>query len=183
MVESLDLEIRRKLYRLLVKNPGLNLTTIAELLGTSVPLTVYHLQYLEKQDVIIATKEEGYKRFYIKDRIGAETKRMLSLLRQEIPLKIILFLLQHPYSTHKEILTCFDLAPSTLSYHLKKLINKCLIVESSDGFKQGFKVNNEQEIIGLLVRYKPSKVLERFKEGWVDFGVPQLKASSKQKKK
>jgi len=183
MVESLDLEIRRKLYRLLVKNPGLNLTTIAETIGTSVPLTVYHLQYLEKHDMITASKEEGYKRFYVKDRIGVETKKMLSLLRQETPLRIILYLLQHPYSTHKEILTGFNLAPSTLSYHLKKLTSKSLIAESSDGFKQGFKVINDQEIIGLLVQYKPSKVLERFKEGWVDFGVPQLKTTQKEKRK
>jgi predicted transcriptional regulator len=171
MIETADLEIRRKIFNLLSKNPGLNLSTIAEMLDVSIPLAVYHLRYLDKQGLIVSVKEAGYKRYYIKGQMDVKSKKTLSLLRQEIPLRIVLFLLKHPYSHHKEIIKNFDIAPSTLSYHLKKLTNNEIIVEYRHGDKRGYVVVNEKEIIGLIIRYKPSKVLKRFKDAWADFSV------------
>lgn len=179
MDDALELEIRKKIFDLLKKNPGLNLSTIAELLEISVALAVYHLDYLEKNGILIVSRETGFKRYYTKGQLGTEIKRTLSILRQETPLRIVLFLLRHPYSNHKEILTLFDLAPSTLSYHLKKLIDNQIIAEQTFGEKQGYIVLNEKEIVHLLIRYKPSKILKQFKDTWTDFGVAQAKSQEK----
>jgi predicted transcriptional regulator len=171
MKESTDLEIRKKIFDLLSKNPGLNLSTIAEVLNISIPLTVYHLRYLEKQELLISIKEEGYKRYYKKEQLDPQLKKILSILRQETPFGIVLFLLKNPYSHHKEIIKNFDIAPSTLSYHLKKLTEKEIITEKVKGDIRGYVVANEKEIIKLIIQYKPSKVLKRFKDAWMDFSV------------
>jgi predicted transcriptional regulator len=179
MDEPLELDLRRTIYKLLVNNPGLNLTGVAEHLNISIPLAVYHLQYLEKHNVIISDKEMGYRRYYTKDQIGTETKKILSLLRQDAPLQIVIYLLQHPYAKHKEILTCFSLAPSTVSYHLKKLVDKGIINEARDETQHGYKITDENTILTLLIQYNPSKIVQQFTETWATFGVHQLKKEKK----
>jgi predicted transcriptional regulator len=171
MKDVLDLEIRRTIHNLLLRNPGLNLTDIAEILNVSIPLAKYHLEYMEKHEVISTKKQEGFRRYYIKGKIGVDTKYKLSVFRQEIPLQITIFLLKHPYSSHKKILEQFAIAPSTLSSHLKKLVAHDIISEKHLGEKRGYVVVNEKEIIALLIRYKPSRVLRRFKDTWSDFSI------------
>ena len=123
MDEILELDTRRKIFDLVSRNPGLHLSKIAEILKMSVQLVEYHLLYLEKNVVVYAERESGFTRYYIKGDIGTADKKILSLLRQEVPLKIVLFLLKNNNSQHKDLLKICNVAPSTLSYHLKKLVN------------------------------------------------------------
>ena len=112
-------ETREKILTLITQNPGLHLSKIAELLTMSKPLAEYHLLRMEKEETIQVSKETGYKRYYITDEdIETTDKKILSLLRKDIPLKIVLFLANHKNAKHKDILQYLNIAPSTLSYHL-----------------------------------------------------------------
>ena len=91
MKDTSELQIRKLIYRLIGNYPGLNQSKIAEILDISSPLALYHLRYLEKNDLIIAEKKAGYTRYYIKGKIGIQDKQLLSLFRQETPLRLILF--------------------------------------------------------------------------------------------
>ena len=128
MNELLELETRRKIYDLVSRNPGLHLSKIAELLKMRISLVEYHLLFLEKHQVVRGVKETGYTRYYIEGALGTSDKKILSLLRQEIPLRVILFLLKDDNSQHKDILKNVDVSPSTLSYHLKKMMDYGIIV-------------------------------------------------------
>ncbi len=170
---ALDLQTRKKIYHLIAKNPGLNLSSIAEMLCMSVPLVDYHTLFMVEQELIIVVKEEGFKRYYVKGDIGTQDKKFLGILRQEIPLRIVQYLLEHPNSKHKEILDNFDIAGSTLTYHLNKLMKKGIVCFHNTKTKRGYSIANEIEVIRFLVLYKPSKVLKRFKETWADdFYIP-----------
>jgi len=171
MDDILELETRRKIYDLVLKNPGLHLSKIAELLSMRISLAEYHLIYLIKNQVIIANKESGYLRFYIKDKVGTEDKKILALLRQKVPLQIILLLIKNDHSQHKDILQNIDVAPSTLSYHLKKLFKCGLINVNTYGNERGYSVNNRELIINLLIRYKPYDLFEGFNDIWIDLQV------------
>lgn len=172
MEEMLELETRRDIYNLIKENPGLHLSRIANLLDMSVSLVEYHLRYMEKNNIVVAEKSGGYKRFFPKERkVKREDKKLLSLVRQEIPLKIVLLLLDRGKMTHKELLTNIDIAPSTLSYHLKKLSKKEIINSKRYGNKKGFEINKKEEILNLLVKYKPYDALESFKDIWMDLTV------------
>ena len=175
MKEALELEIRRKIYNLVEKNPGLHAKKIAEMLFIKGQLADYHMQYMERQEIIIGIKEEGYRRYYIKGKLGFKERRHIALLRQEIPLKIVLFLLKNPNSQHKEILTFYNIKKSTLTYHLKKLVKHEIISEHSTGTEKRYHVINEKEIIKQLIRYKPYSRIENLQDTWVDLkwpGVP-----------
>lgn len=171
MKEVLDLETRRKIYDLVSKNPGLHLSKIAELLHMRISLVEYHLIYLVKNHIIIPIKESGYLRFYVKGKIGTTDKRILALLRQEIPLRIMLFLLKNAVSRHKDILNNIDVAPSTLSYHLKKLVDNGIITVYKYGEEKGFSIVNREMIVRLLIQYKPYNLIESFKDIWIDLVV------------
>jgi DNA-binding transcriptional ArsR family regulator len=173
MNQAPDIENRKKIFQLIAAHQGLNLSSIAEHLNMSIPLVDYHTRCLIDQGVIIVMKEGGFKRYYIKGNIGIQDKLYLGILRQEIPLKIVLFLLNNPYSKHKEILDYFDIAGSTLTYHLNKLIKKGVIHYHDAKLKKGYKVVNSKEVYQFILLYKPSTFLKRFKETWADdFSIP-----------
>ncbi|MCX6666355.1 MAG: ArsR family transcriptional regulator [Euryarchaeota archaeon] len=172
MNEVLALETRQKIYDLLQKNPGLHLSKIADMLHMRISLVEYHLLYMEKNSVVLAQKEKGYKRYYTEgSKIGSEEKKNLALLRREVPLRIVLFLLNHPQTNHMGILQQFKIAQSTLTYHLKNLENGGIICVQRDGKEKLYTVVNEKEIVQLLIQYKPYQVLASFKDIWSDLQV------------
>ena len=173
MKKVLDIENRKKIYRVIEKNPGINLSSIAELLKMNVPLVDYHTLQLRDDQLITIDKTGGFKRYYPVGKTGIKEKGILHVLRQEIPLKIVLFLIENPYSKHKEILVKFDIAGSTLTYHLNKLVKAGIIKYYEEGEIKGYVLADEKEVVKFLIKYKPSRVLKRFKETWADdFKIP-----------
>jgi len=166
MKEALHLKIRKEIYKLLELNPGLNLTTISEMLNISVALADYHLHYMGSNELITVNKEGGYKRYYIKGSIGTEDKKVISLLRQELILNIILYFLKNPYSKPREIRKAIEISPSLLTYYLKKLVKYGIIKERDTGEKKEYFVVNEKQVVGLIIRYKPNILLKRFRDTW-----------------
>lgn len=169
MKEAFELETQRKIYDIVSKQPGLHLSKIAEILDISTPLADYHLRSLEKNGLVVSEKIEGYLRFYIKEDIGIKDKKYLSIFRHEILLKIVLFLLKHPYSRHKTILEYLPITRSLLSYYLKKLVKKGIIVVQEFENERGYVVLNEKEVIRFLIKYEPYKLVKGIDETWTDF--------------
>jgi len=175
MDNVLELEIRRKIYTLILENPGLHAKKIADILSLQGQLADYHLAYLERAEIVTTIKEEGYRRYYATGKLGIKERKRISILRKDIPHRIILFLLQNPYSTHKEILDQLDIVKSTLSYHIVKLLKQGLLLVHSQEKGKTYTVVNEKEIIRLLIKYKPYHRIESFKETWIDLQWPGSK--------
>jgi len=171
MNDLLELETRRKIYDLVSRNPGLHLSKIAEISKMRISLVEYHLIFLERKNIINPVKEGGYTRYYVKGKIGTADKKVLSLLRREIPLRIVLFLLKNTSAKHKEILQNFNVAPSTLSYHLKNLVGNEILNLQSFGDEKGYTLINPEEILSIIVQYKPYSVIDGFKDIWLDLSV------------
>jgi predicted transcriptional regulator len=171
MDDPLELDIRRKIYNLILKNPGIHFSKIAEILEIRTSLVDYHVLFLEKHDLISSDKETGYKRLYAKGKIGTKEKKYLFILRQKTLLNIVIQLLREGNLKHKEILDNVDVSPSTLSYHLKKLIKSDIIEENKNSKKQGYFIKNKQEIISILIQYKPYNLLDGFEDIWIDLTV------------
>jgi len=172
MGELFDLETRKRIYQVIEDNPGLNLSTIAQLLGMNVPLVDYHTRYFEKHGLISVAKEDGFKRYYVKGAVGVVHRRLFGVLRQETPLRIVLFLLKNPGARYPQICACFSFSKSTVSYHLQKLIRCGVVSVSVVGEGWAYSVLDEEVVVGFLMQYKQSGVLQRFKETWEEFGLP-----------
>lgn len=160
-------ETRKRIYNLIAQNPGLHLSKIAELLKMSKPLAEYHLQRMEKEEKITVLKETGYSRYYIySEEIEPKDKKIFSLLRKDIPLKIVLFLANHKHAKHKEILKYLNIAPSTLSYHLNNLIKQGIVIAQRYGDEKGYALKNEKELLAFVLKYRLHIVVDGFKELW-----------------
>jgi len=175
MEEAFELEIRRIIYDLVVKNPGLHARKIAEILSLRGQLADYHLAYLEKAGLITSTKEEGFRRYYAKGEIGTKDMKILSVLRRETPLRIVLFLLEHPGSLYKELYTQLNMLKSGLTYHLKRL-EQYGIIEHTLENEIRYSLVNAQEIFDLLVKYKPYTRMARFNDTWVNLKWPKKRS-------
>ena len=166
MLKPDEIEIRRIIYKLIKKNPGLHASKIADILRISGQLTDYHLLNLEREQIVTPVKEKGYRRYYLKGEISRDDRKKLSILRQETPLKIILLLLKHKSLTHKEIHSYFDIAASTLSYHIQKLVKINMITFDYIKKEKRYKIINEKEVKKLLIEYEPHSTVDNFSETW-----------------
>ena len=171
MQDVLELETRRKIYDLIIQNPGIHFSKISQILKMRTSLVEYHLLFLEKHDIINSDKETGYKRYNIKGQIGVKDKKYLFILRQKTVLEIILFLLKNDVSPHKIILENVNVSASTLSYHLNKLLKKDIVELNRYGKDKGYTIRNKDELISILIQYKPYKILDGFEDIWTDLKI------------
>lgn len=170
MKDILSLDTRRNIFHCIQKNPGITLTELANQLNLSIQLIDYHILFLKQHELISMTKEQKFKRCYIKGSIGVEEKKLLSILRQEIPLKIVMFLLQHPYRRHVEIRRFLCMSSPRFSYHLRKLVQNHIVKEDHTDCASGYVVENKEKIIQLLIQYQPAYLATLVDEAWKDFG-------------
>jgi len=171
MENAAELETQQKIFHLIAQEPGLHIRKIERLLQLDISLILYHIHFLEKHDLITVEREAGYSRCYVKGTLSIEDKKKLSVLRQEIPVKIVLFLLKNPGARHKDILEQFTISKSTLSYHLDKLVRQGILFVQTVESEQRYSVSDEKDIMQLLIRFNPSIVTFGLKDTWADFTV------------
>jgi predicted transcriptional regulator len=173
-IESSKADTRKKIYDLIAQQPGLHISKIAKILIISHQLTEYHLFQMEKENLITSVKlKTGYfKRYYIKESgVGFKEKRILALLRQEHLLKIILYLYRYPNITHRDLVKKLKIAPSTLSYHLGKLLDYDLIDFKDQGREREYILKYERELIWTIRKYKLHRLIEGFADLWKDLNI------------
>ena len=175
--DILELQTRKRIFEEVCKFPGLHLRELARQLEQSVPLVDYHLNSLERHGIVIAILDGQYKRYYPKDPIGADLKRdalsqdekrTIALLRQRIPLQIVLFILKNGSAQHKDMLPTMGISPSTLSHHLNKLARRGIITKTATGEDRGYRLASEAKTMRLLMSYEPppGTIVDSFIEIW-----------------
>jgi len=167
--EGLELETRQEIHNYILKNPGLCLNELSRRLNISKSTLNYHLNYLKKLKVITGKSNGRYVRFYISSKVGNGDKNILNILRQDIPFKIIAYLLLNPNSSQVEISKFLKKHPTTIAFHLDKLLNVDVVEVKPNGKEINYKIKNEEGIFGLLDKYKDS-----FIEDTVDYILKTL---------
>lgn len=166
-----ELDTRRSVYEFIKGNPGTHLREIQRKLNMPIGLLKFHIQYLIKHEMITEKPDRYYKRYYLTGSLGSLGREALTVLRQKYHRWIILYLLEHTRAKHKELLKQFDLKPSTLSFYLKSLIEKNIVIRKRAGRESSYTLSNPENIIQILVTYRPSfidKLVDRFLETWFE---------------
>jgi predicted transcriptional regulator len=171
--EVLELETRKRIYDVIRRNPGVHMRELERLTGYSVALVKYHLGHLEKTGYVTGMDEGGYRRFFPADKdlhLTVAQKRKLGVLRREIPLRIVLFLIRHPYSKHKDISENLHLAPSTVSFHMGRLTREGIVRDTVEPDKKGLVVDDPADLVRILVVYRPlfDKMADSFTDLWME---------------
>lgn len=117
----------------------------------------YHLYALEKERKILSRRGGLYKRFYPTLVFSEHQQEVLDVLSQETERDLLIFLLQNPRATQKELSEYAQISPGTINWHMKRLISSGLVGAQREGQFVRYEVNGEaQEIIRLVRGYHPN---------------------------
>lgn len=166
MQDALELATRRRLYQHVVRNPGKYLRELQRDLDMAMGALEYHLGYLE-QAGLVTVLHDGNKRFFPTE-MGRQDKRILAFLRQELPRRALLLVLEHGACTKARLVDALHVAPSTLNYHLKHLLEFGLLSVSKDGRDAVYRTPDPATLVRLLVAYRASlldRLVDAFLEG------------------
>jgi predicted transcriptional regulator len=180
--DALDLEIRRGIYNHISKSPGLHERELARVLNIPLSTLDYHLNYIKQRGLVRAKPDGRYTRYYITGNVGVREGKVISVLRQNVTRKIIMFLLLNPRSSHRDVSNHIDLARSTTSFHLNKLIDLELINYVQIGREKKYSINEPDHISDLLITYKKTfldKSVDRFIETWFEINPNHVKNQKK----
>jgi len=168
---ELELDNRKSVYEFIRMNPGTHMREIQRRLTMPIGLLRFHIEYLIKHELITVKTDRYYKRYYLRGDLGSVDKVALSALRQQNPRWIILYLLENTNAKHKDMLSQFELKPSTLSFYLNNLTKKRIVIRKRIGRESIYVLSDPESIVQLLITYQPSfldKLVDRFLETWFD---------------
>lgn len=167
----LYLEIRRRIFQHISKSPGLHERELARELHLSMSTLDYHLNCLKKSKLIMTKTDGRYTRYYIIGKFGVMDKKVLALLRQKTPRKIIMYLLLHPKATHRKICNYLTLSPSTTTFHLQKLIEAEVIDCIQIGREKYYTIKDSDYTLNILITYRRSfldSAVDKFIDTWFE---------------
>jgi len=175
MEDPLNLESRRRIYDFISRRPGSYLREMERELEMKPGLLSYHLDYMEKKG-LIRSEDDGYRRRYFPtEDFRLRDRRIISLLRQDSPRRILMHLLLNGESSFSEILEEMDVAKSTLSYHLKKLTKAGVVLSERREKEKFYRVEDPGEVADLLVLLRESfegDAVDRFADIWNKLSRP-----------
>ena len=178
----LDLDARRRIYVYIQKCPGVHERELSRELGIPLSTLDYHLFHLKKRTLIDGQQDGRYTRYFITKVMNPRDKKVIGILRQRTPRRIILFLLLHSSVAHKQVSDYLQIAPSTTSFHLRNLLNAEVVerrVIMGDVF---YSIRNPEYLTTLLITYRRSfldTAVDRFLTTWTELHPTHLKRKKK----
>ncbi|MHA1784711.1 MAG: winged helix-turn-helix transcriptional regulator [Candidatus Helarchaeota archaeon] len=127
---SLELEqdSRSKIYYLIKDHQGIHLREICRKLDKKMGVIQYHIHVLEKANLIDSVKEGRYRRFFIHNNNGTDTKIILCFLQRESSRKILEYLLFNDSKTsHRELADFLGISSQAITWHMKKFEQQSIV--------------------------------------------------------
>jgi len=156
--EILDLEIRRKIFDFINKHPGIHIRKISRTLEIPKSTLVYHLNYLEKNNLVSENSSKKYVRYYVCNKVGIDNKTVLNFLRSKTSRNIILHILFNVASSRTQISNSLNKHPTTVAFHLKKMQEEGIIkpvnVNNGEIYANNKKLIIERKLIGREIVFK-----------------------------
>src|SRR5919202_4484177 len=153
-------EVQNKLIKYINAQPGIRYRELLRLSGLSNGVLTYHIANLEKSGRISTDRSINNKitRYY-PNNIPIEETDIIGHIRNNTARQIILFALEHDSCTFNEIIEYTKKAPSTISWHLKRLKDSGIIsvfYNHTSRCQQLYKIRDFESITSILSKYKES---------------------------
>lgn len=170
----LELDTRRRIYEHVCQVPGAHLRKIQRDLEMPLGTLEYHLRQLEKYEMVVTRDDGRFKAYFPTEGMDRRDRDFLYYLRQEMPRKLALEIADQPGIGFQELKEKVPVSGSTVSFHLKKLIEAGIVADEKVGRKKIYRAPEADRIRRIVVRYRKSftdDVVDRFAEAWLDIGV------------
>ena len=165
-------KIQNKLIRFINTQPGIRYRELLRVSCLSNGVLTYHITNLEKSGRIIADRNNNNKitRYY-PNNISIEEADIIGHIRNNATIQIILFILDHDSCTFNEIIKYTKKAPSTISWHLKRLKDGGIIsvlYSHTSHCQQRYKVREFESIRSVLSKYKESFATDKIVNNYTE---------------
>jgi len=151
--QLLTVENRRRIYERIQAMPGIHLRQIQRDLNISMGTLEYHLRRLELEGIVVTRETNRFKSYFTIGELDRRDKDYLYYLRQPMPRRIAREISKRSYTPLKLLIETMPVAPSTLSFHLKKLVRCGMIKEFTRGRTKFYELANPVRMARLLERY------------------------------
>jgi predicted transcriptional regulator len=136
------------------EHPGLRYRQLLRLTDMVNGVLSYHLSLLERSKQIRVNRNKSKETRYYPINIPNEEFEIIGYIRNEASRRIISYLLEHHSCTFNEIVEYTDKAPSTISWHLKRLKDAGIVSLYYDRQHQVYKSTNSEVVAETLYKYK-----------------------------
>jgi len=170
MVDLLILDTRKRIYEYVGAFPGAYLREIARSLHLSLGAVEYHLDRLTRGGILSCRLHRAKKRYFVAADVSYQDEVLISSLRQEVPRRILIHLLAHPGATFRSLLEVVPVSKSTLSFHMKRLVEGALVKEDRDGREKRYSVERGEKAVELVTKMRGSLMddaVDSFVESWM----------------
>ncbi len=125
---------RQQVYDAVKANPGVSFMQLARTLGFGESTLTYHLRVLERNEFVNGVKDGRYLRYYDRQSgaYAGEKKVIASALRNPTSAAIAQEIQRRPGVAQRDLAEAFDIAPSTVNWHIRRLSGVGLVCERRD---------------------------------------------------
>jgi predicted transcriptional regulator len=151
------------ILKVISQNPGIRYKELARQTGLANGVLTYHLNIIEHVRCINKFRHDKITRYYSLN-VPREDLKVISHLRVHSEKDIILFVLDHDFCTFNEIVEHTGKAPSTISWHLKRLCEDGIIAVH----------HGEYNLYQIVDKKLVNRMLHKYKESFADKVVNNL---------
>ncbi len=151
-----EITTRRKIYEEIVLNPGLHFREMQRRLNIPIGVLEYHLMVLEKEGIIVSKIDGKYRRYFANTTMTVNERKIMGVMRDSISRRIVIFLIEHGRARHSDIAEYLKISPSTLSYHISKLMKYDIILRDVDGRETYYSVKDRDNLARIIIKYRKS---------------------------
>jgi len=138
------------------ETPGIRYRELVRSTGLSNGTLEYHLRISERTHKVKVDISDGKRGRYYPIDILANESNIIGFIRNNVSRQIVTFILEHELCTFGEILEHIKKAPSTLSWHLKRLSKAAIISVTYGKQYQLYQVLNSKFVQEILYKYGKS---------------------------
>jgi predicted transcriptional regulator len=145
---------QRNILKAINQCPGIRYKELARQTDSANGVLTYNLNILEQFGYVNKFRHNSITRYY-PTSIPSGNLKTISHLRVYSEKDIILFLLGHDFCTFNEIVEHIRKAPSTVSWHLKRLCEDGILVVHHGEYNL-YRINDKKLVDQILHKYEES---------------------------
>ena len=151
-----EVTTRRRIYEEIILNPGLHFRELQARLNMPTGVLEYHLSVLEREGIVVSKMDGRYRRLFPNTTMTRDERRIMGILRSKIGRHIVIFLIENGKTKHGDLAKSLNISPSTLSYHISKLMKGGIIGREIAGRETYYFVLDEGIVARVIIKYRRS---------------------------
>ncbi len=151
----------------ITKTPGIRYRELLRQTGLANGTLEYHLKMLEKLYRVKVERHEGRRARYYPISFSSDEAHIIGYVRNNVARQIVYFIQRHDLCTFGEIVDYIKKAPSTVSWHLKRLSEGGIVSVRYGQDYHLYSIYNNNLIESILKKCEESfgdKITDRYYE-------------------